>query len=114
MGREIAEVTNAAYAISVHASVTLGPRFGPPIEGWARKIRKNRIAIGGIDAAAHSDSHRITGLLVAAAMKEHRCHPETTNVIAANDVYILSERERSRTDAPIARIRSAARSAETA
>src|ERR1700742_3404667 len=47
-------------------------------------------------------------------MNEHRCHAETVNVNAANDVYIRSERERSSTDVPIARIKSAASSAETA
>ncbi len=103
-----------AYASRVHASVTRGPRFGPPIEGCARKIRKNRIAVGGIVAAAHSDSQRITGLPVAASMNEHRCHAATVNVNAANDVYMRSERERSSTDAPIARISNAASSAETA
>src|SRR5450432_1919724 len=102
------------YASNVHASVTRGPRFGPPIEGCARKIRKNRIAVGGIVAAAHSASQRITGLDVAAAMNEHKCHAETVNVNATNARYTRSERERSSTDAPIARIRSAASSAETA
>ena len=77
-------------------------------------MRKNRIAVGGIVAAAHSDSQRITGLEVAASMNEHRCHAETVNVNAANDVYMRSERDRSSTDAPIARISSAASSAETA
>src|SRR5512139_460603 len=73
-------------------------------------------------AAAHSDSQYITGLPLpgtpdcelAASMNEHRCHALTVNVNAANDVYILSERDRSSTDAPIARISSAASSAETA
>src|SRR5688572_7243205 len=102
------------YAATVHASVTRGPRFGPPIDGCARKIRKNRIAVGGIVAAAHSDSQRITGLCVAASMNVQRCHAETVNVNAAKDVYILSLRDRSNTDVPIARINSAARSAETA
>src|SRR3954468_3201043 len=97
------------YASSVHTSVTRGPRFGPPIDGCARKIRKNRTAVGGIVAAAHRDSQRITGLFVAASMNEHRCHADTVNVNAANAVYIRSERERRITDAPIARIRSAAR-----
>src|SRR3954469_9217183 len=101
----IAEKISAAYASSVHASVTRGPRFGPPIEGWARKIRKNRIAVGGIVAAAHSESQRITGLPVASSMNEQRCQAATVNVKAANAVYIRSERERSSTDAPIARMR---------
>ena len=91
-----------------------GRRLGPPIDGCARKMRKKRIAVGGIVAAAHSDSQRITGLGLAASMNVHRCHAETVNVNAANDVYMRSERERSRTDAPIARIKSAASSAETA
>ena len=47
-------------------------------------------------------------------MNEHRCHADTVNVNAANAVYMRSERERSSTDAPIARISSAASSAETA
>ena len=38
----------------------------------------------------------------------------TVNVNAANDVYMRSLRERRRTDAPIARIKSAASSAVTA
>src|SRR5450432_3765665 len=101
------------YASNVHASVTRGPRFGPPIEGCARKIRKKRIAVGGIVAAAHSDSQYITGLPVS-AMNENKCHAETVNANATNARYMRSERERSSTDAPIARIRSAASSAETA
>ncbi len=104
--------------MTVHASVTRGPRLGPPIDGCARKIRKNRIAVGGIVAAAHSDSQCMTlgspALVVAASMNEHRCHAATTNVNAANDVYVRSERERSSTDVPIARISSAASKAETA
>src|SRR5687767_6768837 len=102
------------YAAIVHANVTRGPRFGPPIDGCARKMRKNRIAVGGIVAAAHSASQCITGLSVAASMNVHRCHALTVNVNAAKDVYILSLRDRSTTDAPIARISSAASSAETA
>ena len=51
---------------------------------------------------------------VAASMNEHRCHADTVNVNAANAVYIRSVRDRSSTDAPIARISSAASSAETA
>src|SRR3954462_6479232 len=102
-----------AYAARVHARVTRGPRLGPPIDGCARKIRKNRIAVGGIVAAAHSASQRITGLSVAASMNVHRCHAATVNVNAANDVYIRSERDRSSTDVPIARITSAASSADT-
>src|ERR1041385_7398206 len=102
------------YASTVHASVTRGPRLGPPIDGCARKIRKNRIAVGGIVAAAHIASQCITGLLVAAWMNVHRCHADTVNENAANEVYIRSERDRSSTDVPIARIRSAAGSADTA
>src|SRR6185503_18015200 len=100
------------YAATVHASVTRGPRFGPPIDGCARKMRKNRIAVGGIVAAAQRDSHFITGLSVAASMNEQMCHAETVNVNAAKDVYILSLRDRRITDTPIARISSAASSAE--
>ena len=59
------------------------PRFGPPIDGCARKIRKNRIAVTGIVAAAHRASHRITGLSVVASMNVHRCQAETVNVNAA-------------------------------
>src|SRR5262245_61539498 len=76
-------------------------------------MRKNRIAVGGMVAADHSASQRITGLAVVASMKVHRCQADTVKVNAANDVYIRSERERRRTEAPIARISSAARSAET-
>src|SRR3569623_894523 len=114
IGRHPALTTSAAYASRVHARVTRGPRLGPPIAGCARTMRKNRIASGGLVAAAHSDNQRMTGLPVAASMNEHRCHAETVNVIAANDVYLRSERERSSTLAPIARISSAASSAETA
>src|SRR4051812_2801292 len=102
------------YASSVHTNVTRGPRLGPPIDGCARNVRKNRIAVGGIVAAAHSDSQRITGLLVAVSMNVHRCHADTTNVNAANAVYIRSLRERRSTDVPIAAVSSAARRAETA
>src|SRR5688572_16604478 len=98
IGWTIAEYTSARYATNVHASVTRGPRLGPPIDGCARKIRKKRIAVGGIVAAAHSDSQRITGLFVAASMNEHRCHADTMNVNAANAVNIRSERDRSSTD----------------
>src|SRR5436190_5940894 len=111
IGLPIAENTSPAYASNVHASVTRGPRLGPPIDGCARKMRKNRIAVGGMVAAAHSDSQRITGLPVgldvAASMNVQRCHAETVNVNAANDVYILSLRDRSSTEVPIARISSA-------
>ena len=65
-------------------------------------------------AAAHSDSHRITGLADAASMKEHRCHADTVNVNAANAVYMRSDRDLSSTEAPIARISTAASSADTA
>jgi hypothetical protein len=47
-------------------------------------------------------------------MNEHRCHADTVNVNAANDVYMRSERDRSTTDAPIARMSNAASSVETA
>src|SRR4051794_12072316 len=82
----IAEYTRPTYASSVHASVTRGPRLGPPIDGCARKIRKNRIAVGGMVAAAHSASQCITGLCVVTEMNVQRCHAETTNVNAANEV----------------------------
>src|SRR3569623_1384255 len=88
LGRHTALTTSAAYARSVHASVTRGPRLGPPIDGCARMRRKNRIASGGSVAAAHSDIQRMTGLPVAASMNEHRCHAETVNVFASNDVYM--------------------------
>src|SRR5579863_9246877 len=117
-GDAIADHTSARYASTVHASVTRGPRLGPPIDGWARKMRKKRIAVGGMVAAAHSDSQCITlgspECVVAASMNEHRCHADTVNVNAANDVYVRSDRDRSSTDTPIARISSAASSAETA
>src|SRR3954471_1971161 len=103
-----------AYAARVHARVTRGPRLGPPIDGCARKIRKNRIAVGGIVAAAHSASQCITGLLVATLIDVHRCQADTVNENAANDVYIRSERDRSSTEVPIARISSAASRADTA
>src|SRR3569623_1652645 len=89
-GRLTALTTSAAYASSVHASVTRGPRLGPPIDGCARKMRKNRIASGGIVAAAHSDNQRMTGLPVAASKNVHRCHAEMVYVIAANVVYMRS------------------------
>ena len=88
--------------------------MGPPIDGWARKMRKNRIAVGGIVAADHSASQRITGLVVVASMNVQRCQADTVKVNAANEVYMRSERERKSTDAPIARINTAASSADTA
>ena len=47
-------------------------------------------------------------------MNVQPCHADTVNVNAAKDVYIRSLRERRSTDAPIARISSAASSAVTA
>jgi hypothetical protein len=37
-------------------------------------------------AAAHSESQRITGLVVAASMNVHRCHADTVNVNSANEL----------------------------
>src|ERR1041385_8361768 len=102
------------YASTVHASVTRGPRLGPPIDGCARKIRKNRIAVGGIVAAPHIASQCITGLLVSALMNVQPCQNATVNENAANEVYIRSERDRSSTEVPTARISSAASRADTA
>ena len=51
---------------------------------------------------------------VAIATKVHRCQADTMKEKAANDVYVRSVRLRSSTEAPIAKITSAARSAETA
>src|SRR5262245_6522655 len=72
------------------------------------------MAVGGMVAAAQSDNQRISGLDVATAMNEHRCQALTVNVNAANAVYMRSERDRSSTLVPIARISSAASSADTA
>src|SRR5689334_20077975 len=102
------------YAMSVQASVTRGGRCGPPIDGCARNWRKNAIAVGGIVAAGQSASQRHSPEPVAIWMKLQSCHAETTKVNVENETYVRSVRFRRMTDAPIARMTSAASSAETA
>ena len=65
-------------------------------------------------AAGHSATHRHHGESVAISMNVAMCQVDTTNVNVANDTYERALRSRSRTDAPIAMISSAASSAETA
>ena len=48
--------------------------------------RKNRTAVGGMVAAAHSASQCMTGPLVTALIEVHRCQAATVNENAANEV----------------------------